>query len=433
MMIELIFEWGINFIETFIVTDFLTKYFGCKYSDKRKTIGFLCSWGVLFVQLCIMNHMTDLESLGSYIPIIINFVYAVFFLKGNILFKLWISTFIQIMILVVAMAINLLICTVISYNPNEMITVFNSTRVIGVVITKIILFYLTRIILRRKYENPIDNHSWLLLIIIPVISIISLSALMFAVVNHEEIKIYILVGMSCIVIANIITYYFFTVLNKDYEKNLRIKLLEQQNENDKKNIKNADAFVRQMKSVRHDMKNQLLIIDNFINSQKYEEARKYISNLTGNYMPDVQNLVSTGNEAFDAIINSKIAICSEKGIFMETKIMSGSLECFNDVDTGILFGNLIDNAIEAAEKTEEKRITVDVQTTGAYLSIIVENSITESVLQKNKTLETSKPDKEMHGIGVKTIKEIVKKYNGMVDFSEKGNEFSCHIMLDIDK
>lgn len=94
---------------------------------------------------------------------------------------------------------------------------------------------------------------------------------------------------------------------------------------------------------------------------------------------------------------------------------------------------MIDNAIEAAENTVDKRITVEMNTCGNYLSILITNSISNSVLTDNKDLMTSKADKELHGIGIKSVKAVVKKYDGMINFYEENGEFCCHILLYIEK
>lgn len=429
-MKEIIFETGINLIETFILIDFLTKYLGCKYTGFKRTVGFLLGWMVTFVELCIINYFVEFETIGTYIPIVIYFLYAICYLKGSTLLKLWMSIVTQIIVTSIAIATNLFVCNIIDYDPRDMITVFNSTRIISVIITKIILFYVTRIVLKMKYKNPMDNHVWIMLITIPVISVISMAALMKAAIHHEEIKIYILIGTACIILADIVTYYLFAVINKDYETKLKIKLLEQQNENSKKNMENTDAFVNQMKSVRHDIQNQLLTICGYIDSGKIEEAKAYINSLTENALPNIQSLINTDNDAFNAIVNAKIVLCNQKKIFMDVKVKENSLKNLDPIDTGVLFGNLLDNAIEAAEKTAKRRISVDVQKSGAYLSILVCNSIGDSVLKNNQELQTSKRDKELHGIGIKTVRELVRKYDGMIQFYEKNNEFCCHILLD---
>ena len=184
-----------------------------------------------------------------------------------------------------------------------------------------------------------------------------------------------------------------------------------------------------MKRVRHDIKNHLITIDGFLDKDSIGEAREYIKGLAENYMPSAREFVSTGNIAFDAIVNTKLAVCEQKKIFMEIKVENGVVDNFDPIDTGILFGNLIDNAIEAAEQSEAKRITLLVQTKGKYLSGLISNTIKSSVLEKNKSFESTKNDVELHGIGLKSVRGIVEKYDGMIDFYEKSGEFYCNVLL----
>jgi sensor histidine kinase YesM len=428
-MVETIFELGINLVETLIIIDFVTRYLGCKYQGNLKTIGFISAWLLAFIELSIVNHIAAFEGIGVFIPITIYVIYACLFLNGSTLQKLWISALIEIVVLTIAVGTNLIVCQLLGYDPNAMITVFNATRVISVIITKVILFYVTRIILRHKYKNPLENRSWIMLILVPVVTIVSLSALMMAAMRYDDILGYIICGMSGILLANIITYYFFSTLNKEYENELKIKLLEQNNENAEKELESAGAFVQQMQSARHDMQNQLTIISNYIDAGKYGEARKYINSLSDTYLPTVKSFINTDNEAFNAIVNSKIAVCDQKNIYIEIKEMKNVLKDFNAIDTGILFGNLLDNAIEAAQETDSRRITVDIMQKGHYLSVLVTNSIKTSVLKTNEELRTSKDDKLLHGIGIKSVKALVEKYDGMINFFEKNGEFCCHIML----
>lgn len=99
----------------------------------------------------------------------------------------------------------------------------------------------------------------------------------------------------------------------------------------------------------------------------------------------------------------------------------------------MLFGNLIDNAIEAAEKSKDKKIVLEISEKGEYLSILLSNSIDESVLESNANLETTKTDKEYHGIGVKNIKGTVMKYDGMIQYYEENSMFFCHILFEQDR
>lgn len=432
-MNEILFEIGINLVETLILTDFITKYLGAEYRGIKKYIGFIAAWMLCFAELCIINHIYVFEGAASLIPIFITFIYSMIFLKGGILLKLWVSALAQMIIMVIAIGTNLVICQIIGYNPNDMISVFNSTRIIGVIITKVIFFYVTRMILRNRYKNPLDVQAWIMLILIPIISLVSLSALMMAAINHEEISEYIIIGMTGILLANIVTYYLFSKLNKDYEIKLKVKLLEQNYENAVKNIESSETFVEQMRTVRHDIRNQLLMISDYISNEKYDEAKNHLEAITESYLPDSKTFIHSKNEAFNAIVNSKIAVCNQKKIYILVKEMEDALNGFDPIDTGVIFGNLIDNAIEAAEKTKHRKITVDVCNQEGYLSILLTNSIAKSVIENNKELSTTKKDKMLHGIGIRSVKKVVKKYDGMIDFYENGEEFCCHILMDTGK
>ena len=425
-----VFEIFVNFVEIFITTGFLTLYLGCRHDNKIKYIGFLLGWFAGVAEITLMNYITIFESFGSYIPIVIYFVYAVICLKGNLLLKLWMSIITQIIVTMVAVVTNVAVCCAIDYEPMLVITVFNSIRVWTIIISKIVLVVCYAVILRNKYKNPIQNNLWYKLIIIPLVSVISITTLMKITLQHVDMIEYVFVGMICIVLANVTTYYFFTVISKDYNTRLRVRLLEQQNENALKNIENADAFVAQMRSVRHDIENQLLSIYNFIDLGKIDEAKSYIHHLTDDCLPIRETLITTDNDAFNAIINAKMAVCYDKKIFMHVNVMQGSLSNFDPIDISVLFGNLVDNAIEAAEKTKRRRISIDVYTTGDYLSVSISNSIEKSVLTDNKKLETSKKNKDLHGIGLKSVRTLVKKYNGMINFEEKEQEFICNILID---
>lgn len=429
-MIEFIFETGINLIETFISVDFITKYLGTKYTGNRQKAAFVIVWIISFIQMTVTNYITDFETFGSYIPMIIYACYAFLCLNGSTPLKIWFAILTHLIVTFTAILTNILVCNIIGYDPYKMITVFNSTRVMGVIIAKIMQFYITRLILRNKYKNPISNYRWVAIIAIPVISVISLCALMKAALINNDISPYILTGMICIILANIMTYYFFTVMNKEYENTIKAKLLEQQNDALKKSIADKDAFVKEMKAVRHDIKNQLLTIMQYADEGKNNDIKEYVNVLTNNYLPNILNYINTNNAAFDAIINSKIAVCNQKNIFMEVNIKQDTNISIPPVEIAVLFGNLLDNAIDAAKDTNEKRITLDIQKNASYLIIFVSNSIKSSVLKDNKNLETSKPDKELHGIGIKSIKNIIEKHNGMIQFYEEEDEFCCHIMID---
>ena len=100
----------------------------------------------------------------------------------------------------------------------------------------------------------------------------------------------------------------------------------------------------------------------------------------------------------------------------------------NYKDAGILLGNILDNAMEACEKIrKEKRwIKIDMFHQKNTLFIKVCNSKTKEPVNINKS---SKRDVHNHGIGVSSIKSIVNKYDGYIEFADKGEKFEVDVSL----
>ena len=108
-----------------------------------------------------------------------------------------------------------------------------------------------------------------------------------------------------------------------------------------------------------------------------------------------------------------------------------------DVDKIRLFANLLDNAIEAAEcvpvqdaNGENKRfIHVSILNRGSNFFIAVKNSKKTEIAVMENQFHTTKPDEENHGRGVRIIRQIIAKYDGTVEFTDKGDTFEVTVML----
>ncbi len=102
----------------------------------------------------------------------------------------------------------------------------------------------------------------------------------------------------------------------------------------------------------------------------------------------------------------------------------------NEYDLCNLIGNMLDNAIEAAEKVDSgAAVEVSIFSDKYQLIITVSNSILQSVLRNNSDLKTTKNETSSHGFGIKSIRAIAKKYDGLVDFYEENITFFCRVIL----
>ena len=427
-MIEIIFEVGINLLETFIIFDFLTKYLGSKYSGKTKKIGFVLAWLTAFAQLCIMNYITEFESVGAYIPIIINFLYAFLFLNGSILLKMWMSFITHVIVLIIAYLTIILVSNVLGCTPYDIISVFNTSRVVVVIISKIIFIYTTRIILRHKHNVTTNKMNMFMLVIIPSTSIIALACLMKVVLVDESFKLYISIGISCIVLANIMTYYFFMIINKEYERAFKLEIQKQQYEqqisSQSKHIDEILVMQKQIKKFRHDISHHFTALKGFFANQQIEDGLTYIEKINDSL--EHTEIVDTGNTAFDAIISTKKALAESKNIEFTLQIQIPEKLNVDAVDLCVIFGNSLDNAIESCEKLENHKL---INVSAIYDDSQLICKVTNTALPNKLDLQTTKNDKENHGFGLDNIKQALSKYNHVLKIDQSDNEFVLSFII----
>lgn len=179
----------------------------------------------------------------------------------------------------------------------------------------------------------------------------------------------------------------------------------------------------------HDLKHQLRAI------RKSTEADK------NQYIKEVEEsikiyeaIVKTGNEVLDTILTEKSLYCKERGIVVSCVADGALLSFMHTMDLYSLFGNALDNAIEAVEKieTEEHRqIDVIICKQQSFLVINIVNPVAEKLLFEDGLPITTKQDKNYHGFGVKSMKYIVRKYNGFINATEEDGCFSLKMLIPI--
>lgn len=176
----------------------------------------------------------------------------------------------------------------------------------------------------------------------------------------------------------------------------------------------------------HDMKHQISLMENRIDSSALEE----ISSIIKVY----ETTVNTDNELLDVFLTQKSAVCDQKNIRFDCIVNGECLQFLEPTDMYALFGNALDNAIEATEKVKDKErrnIGLSVRKQLNVVSIHVENYFEEKLEFDGDLPITSKGDTDYHGFGLKSIKMIVEKYGGNVAIIVKNNVFNLNIMIPV--
>lgn len=178
----------------------------------------------------------------------------------------------------------------------------------------------------------------------------------------------------------------------------------------------------------HDMKQQL---EQLRTRQQLQLSTEFARELEKN-ISVYDALVKTGNEALDVVLSEKTLYCEQHRIRL-TYMADGAQLCFmNPVDLYVLFGNILQNAIESVEQfpAEEQRIiSLTVKKKGALLSIQEENYYQQELRFEDGLPQTTKTDTKNHGFGMKSIYLLVKKYGGDLTVQGDGGIFSLNILI----
>ena len=148
------------------------------------------------------------------------------------------------------------------------------------------------------------------------------------------------------------------------------------------------------------------------------------------------HFIETGNIGIDAISNYKMEILKDLNVQIQKEIKIIDKVNMNHGDANTLFGNLFDNAIEALEKIDESGRKLKIKILADETALLLRMSNTfDGIIERNsdKEIVTRKANRDNHGIGIKSVKEIVRKYNGKVDFEIDENVFLVTVFLYTEK
>lgn len=175
----------------------------------------------------------------------------------------------------------------------------------------------------------------------------------------------------------------------------------------------------------HDLKHKLLGCRGKLMEEEIESLRRD--------MDAYDTKLETGNEALNVLLYEKQMKCQREGIRLSCSGNFSLLDFMKVMDVYSLFGNAVDNAIEAVEKVaraDQRVIGISMEQKGAYLFIAVTNYFDGTLnIQDNQLLTTKIHSTAEHGYGFKSMQLIAKKYGGELAFSTKGNLFSLSIYL----
>ena len=229
----------------------------------------------------------------------------------------------------------------------------------------------------------------------------------------------IVVAMLFVILLVYIKNYLYLREQEQRDK-MQIARLQQQFAYYQEKMKDEER----VRSIYHDLKNHLLVMES---RQNTEETRQMAETLRSQ-IADYEDYVHTGNEFLDIILKDKAAKAREKQIDFSAMVDFHGIDFMEALDISTIFGNAIDNAIEASENLPEYKrlITVKAERIRDMLLITIENN---TLPGNHLTDGTTKKDRFVHGFGIPNIKKAVEKYGGQCSFQQEESVYRLKILI----
>lgn len=193
--------------------------------------------------------------------------------------------------------------------------------------------------------------------------------------------------------------------------------------------------IEQNRILMHDIKHDFILLNEYAKKEDLINIRKYLNQMVASFnfrRPGIW----TQNKIWDSVILQKKYEAERKEIKVNIHTMMISKFPFDEREGCSIFGNLLDNAIEACEKMpkEERKININIHKHRMLIFIEISNTTNTVLKCKNGYLGTTKDNKIWHGYGLKSVKRIVDKYDGIMEYHIKDNVFSIRLsFFDIKK
>ena len=304
----------------------------------------------------------------------------------------------------------------------------DAALIIGIISIKIISYIVMLFMSNFKMisnDIKVSNIHWLSIFIIPVGTLIIV--LIMISMDYASNVTESIISIVILLVINVFVFYFYDELMKSYESKIEKTLLQQQNNAYLKQLEIINQSKENIKTFRHDVKNHALTLKYYIDNYDRDGATGYLDNIL-DFINYSKEHAKSGNFEIDSLINYKMDLAEKSNIKAEVYLAIPHKLNINPFDLSIVIGNLLDNAIEATLKAENKFINISIELDRNVLYISISNSYNGNLKLTNSKLETTK-DNDNHGIGISSVQKSIEKYNGTMNIHYDGQVFYVDALM----
>lgn len=295
-------------------------------------------------------------------------------------------------------------------------------------ITSLILLFIAIIIQRTtepEKEITLPILNMLALLMVPVVSI---AYIYYLVIVEKEIKENAIFVSLTLLFINILIFYLYHSLLEFYSARMNEQVFKQMLEVYSYQLDIARESEERVKALRHDIKHHIIELSAMAKKNKDDDMVKYLNEMR-EFMLNPKEYSTTGNKEIDGILNYMLQKANKTLNCVDVQINIPEDLYLNNFNICVILGNLVDNAVREASKSEEKSLTIKIQIKQEVLLIFIENSYSGKIVEKKNMLQTTQTELAIHGIGLENVKKVVIANGGEIKIDYTPNKFCVQVLL----
>ena len=283
--------------------------------------------------------------------------------------------------------------------------------------------------IKKPFQKATDDigKGWSVLIVFEIVAFLTISVLAFIgafYLEDNSVYLLLLLMVSFLLLSSFIVVLRMLILLKERNEIRLVKaqqnLLENELESEKEFVENARRY-------RHDMKQHDRVLFSYLEEERYEEALSYLREYDSNL-----DRTALNEWCENRVVNALLRITARRfasidGEFSFRVVLPENIG-LSRPDTTVIFGNILDNAYEACCKAKNPFIEVKASIRNGMLYGEIRNKVDGTISWDNNFPKTTKPN---GGTGLKSVKSILLKYEGMLDLSQDKDVFISRIIIPI--
>ena len=275
---------------------------------------------------------------------------------------------------------------------------------------------------KKRAYHEIDKLYLATILTVPIGSIL------VGILTMYQYSIKTITVAFILISFNLLIFYMYDSLQKNYEVIYEKKLLEQAVKAQHSELELLQESQNRIRYLQHDFKNHLISIVNYAKKADNQGLIHYIEDGLG-FLSFHQQFVDTGNSEIDSILNYKLQEMKNKNVHLKCSITIPKDLKINVFDLNIILGNLLNNAIEAIEKAERKYFFINIYFEKNILFIHIENTYDGNIIKEKETLMTTKEAPPPPGPGPPRASSPPAQYAGDIIHDYNDLYFITVVML----